>query len=74
LNIAAQLKAATDGLGFLATFEGYAREAIAQGTLRAVLDDWCAWFPGPFLYYPSRRHNPSNLNAFVDFVKEWRAA
>jgi DNA-binding transcriptional LysR family regulator len=74
LNIATQLNAAIDGLGFLQTFEGYACEAIAQGSLRAVLYDWCAPFPGPFLYYPSRRQNPSSLNAFVAFVKSWRAA
>jgi hypothetical protein len=29
-------------------------------------------FPGPFLYYPSRRQNPSCLTAFVAFIKEWR--
>ncbi len=73
-NTALQLQAARDGLGFLATFEGYAREAIASGQLRTVLDEWCPSFPGPFLYYPSRRQNPSSLDAFVAFVKEWRAS
>jgi DNA-binding transcriptional LysR family regulator len=72
LNIAAQIRAAIDGLGFFATFEGYAREAIASGQLCTVLDEWCPEFPGPFLYYPSRRQNPSSLSAFVAFVKELR--
>ena len=44
----------------------------ASGELRTVLDEWCVSFPGPFLYYPSRRQNPSSLDAFVAFVKEWR--
>lgn len=73
LNVATQIRAAIDGLGFFATFEGHVREAVAAGQLQCVLEDWCAPFPGPFLYYPSRRQNPAALNAFVAFVKEWRA-
>jgi DNA-binding transcriptional LysR family regulator len=66
------LKAAIDGLGFLMTFEGYARAAIAEGTLISVLEAWCPRFPGPFLYYPSRRQIPPALSAFITFVKKWR--
>jgi DNA-binding transcriptional LysR family regulator len=65
-------RAARDGFGFWLTFEGYAREAIASGELVSVLDDWCAPFPGPFLYYPSRRQPPPALAAFIAFVGEWR--
>jgi DNA-binding transcriptional LysR family regulator len=65
-------RAARDGLGFWMTFEGYARELITSGELVSVLDDWCAPFPGPFLYYPSRRQPPPALAAFVAFVGEWR--
>jgi DNA-binding transcriptional LysR family regulator len=66
------LRAALDGVGLWATFEGYVREAVASGKLVSVLDDWCAPFPGPFLYYPSRRQLPPALGAFVAFVAEWR--
>jgi DNA-binding transcriptional LysR family regulator len=66
------LRAAIDGAGFLATFEGYARPALDKGQLIAVLDDWCPSFPGPFLYYPSRRQVPAPLAAFVAFVSAWR--
>jgi len=65
-------RAARDGLGFWLTFEGYVREAIVSGALVSVLDDWCAPFPGPFLYYPSRRQPPPALAAFIAFVGEWR--
>jgi len=66
------LRAVHDGLGFWLTFEGYVREAVKAGELVSVLDDWCAPFPGPFLYYPSRRQPPPALGAFVTFVAEWR--
>ena len=65
-------RAACDGIGFWVTFEGYAREAIKSGALVSVLDDWCEPFPGPFLYYPSRRQPPPALAAFVAFVAQWR--
>jgi len=65
-------RAAHDGFGFWQTFEGYVRAAIKSGALVSVLDDWCAPFPGPFLYYPSRRQPPPALAAFVAFVGDWR--
>ncbi|AWJ91121.1 LysR family transcriptional regulator (plasmid) [Azospirillum baldaniorum] len=67
-----QLRAALDGLGFLMTFDEYVREHIAAGRLVAVLEDWSQSFPGPFLYYPSRRQPPASLRAFLDFLKDWR--
>jgi DNA-binding transcriptional LysR family regulator len=66
------LKAVYDGAGYWLTFEGYVREGIKSGALVSVLDDWCEPFPGPFLYYPSRRQPPPALAAFVAFVAEWR--
>ncbi len=66
------LHAALDGAGFLPTFEGFARPYVEAGRLIGVLDDWCPSFPGPFLYYPSRRQLPAPLAAFVAFVREWR--
>jgi DNA-binding transcriptional LysR family regulator len=65
-------RAARDGFGFWLTFEGYVRDAIKSGALVSVLDDWCTPFPGPFLYYPSRRQTPPALAAFVAFIGEWR--
>ncbi len=57
---------------FLADVRGYVREDIRSGALVSVLDDWCTPFPGPFLYYPSRRQTPPALGAFIAFVAEWR--
>jgi DNA-binding transcriptional LysR family regulator len=67
-----QLRAAIDGLGFMATFEGLTADAVRAGLLESVLDDWFPSFPGPFLYYPSRRQAPPALAAFIHFATEWR--
>lgn len=62
--------AALDGLGFFATFEAWARDDIAAGRLVSLFEDWLPPFDGPFLYYPSRRHPPPALAAFVTFVRD----
>ena len=66
---AVQLRAAEAGLGLAMLFEEHCSGAIAAGRLDAVLNDWCAPFPGPLLYYPERRLMPPGLRAFVAFIK-----
>jgi DNA-binding transcriptional LysR family regulator len=65
-------RTALDGVGFWTTFEEYILDDVKSGALVRVLEDWCEPFPGPFLYYPSRRQPPPALGAFVTFVGEWR--
>jgi DNA-binding transcriptional LysR family regulator len=65
-------QAALDGVGFHHTFDSAVAADLASGRLVSVLDDWSESFPGPRLYYPSRRHPPSALRAFVDFLQERR--
>jgi DNA-binding transcriptional LysR family regulator len=65
-----ELAAACGGLGIIATFEDFIRPHLASGALVEVLPDWQQPFSGPFLYYPSRRHMPAPLRAFVDFIKQ----
>ena len=66
------MRAALDGAGFLQTFDAAVEPYLKAGQLIEVLSDWSDRFPGPFLYYPSRRHPPSALRAFVDFVQARR--
>ena len=66
------LRAVHDSVGYWLTFEGYVRYGLKSGALVSVLDDWLPPFPGPFLYYPSRRQPPPALAAFVAFVADWR--
>lgn len=67
-----EVKAAIDGIGIIRTFEDFLAPAIAEGKLVPILEDWVSVFPGPFLYYASRRHMPAPLRAFVDFIRQQR--
>lgn len=61
--------AAVRGLGVIHLFEGWLDPHLRSGALEPVLGAWAQDFPGPFLYYPGRRHLPAPLRAFVDFIK-----
>ncbi|MFT4182393.1 MAG: LysR family transcriptional regulator [Rhizobium sp.] len=61
--------AAVAGLGIIRTFREFLAPLMATGELVPILEQWETAFPGPFLYYASRRHMPGPLRAFVDFLK-----
>jgi DNA-binding transcriptional LysR family regulator len=71
-NIDLELASCRAGVGLIATFEDFVAEDLVAGRLQSVLDDWLPPFTGPLLYYPSRRHMPAPLRAFVDFIKAER--
>ncbi|WP_331695496.1 LysR family transcriptional regulator [Pseudomonas sp. ZY71] len=60
---------ALQGLGLAYVFEDMVSEHLASGRLLQVLADWCPYYPGLHLYYPSRRHVPAALKAFIEFVR-----
>lgn len=64
-----EVGSAIGGVGIIYTFEEYLRPLFDQGVLLPVLEDWWQAFDGPYLYYNDRRHVPSPLRAFVDFLK-----
>lgn len=61
---------ALQGLGLAYVFDDMVSEHLASGRLIQVLADWCPYYPGLHLYYPSRRHVPAPLKAFIDFARE----
>ena len=64
------VQAAIDGLGIILLFEDWLCPHFESGALVPVLEPWWQSFSGPFLYYSGRRHLPSPLRAFVDFIRE----
>jgi len=63
------VRAAVDGVGVVWTLEHYAAPFLSAGKLVRVLEDWCAPFPGYFLYYPSRRQQPAALSALIETLR-----
>lgn len=63
---------ALQGVGIAYLFEDMVKAQVADGSLIQVLGDWCPYYPGLHLYYPSRRHVPATLKAFIEFVRAER--
>ncbi|MCA1438737.1 LysR family transcriptional regulator [Ensifer sp. IC4062] len=63
------IKATLGGAGLAYLFETRVTEYIAAGRLERVLEDWCAPYAGPYLYYPSRRQMRPALRVFIDFFR-----
>jgi DNA-binding transcriptional LysR family regulator len=64
-----RLSSALDGLGLAYMPEDHALPYMAEGRLIRVLEDWCPYFSGYHLYYPSRRHTSPALALLVDVLR-----
>lgn len=62
----------TAGIGITLAYEAHVRDALARGDLVAVLEEFCAPFPGYYLYYPQHRHASRILRALIDHLRVWR--
>ncbi len=62
--------AARAGLGIGYFFETEIASDLASGSLVRLLEGWTPPYPGCSLYYPSRRHPPPPLRAFIDHLRE----
>lgn len=65
------LNATLAGLGLAFTLEEVVLKHVEEGRLIRVLDDWCSYFPGYHLYYPSHR-NPSPAFTLVAEALRYR--
>mgnify|MGYP001067110493 CR=1 FL=1 len=64
------LEAAEAGLGLAYLAEFNVAQALADGRLERVLEDWTPSFERLCLYYPGRRHVPAALRALIGLIKE----
>lgn len=69
-NSQLMVEAAGAGMGIAYVPEPYARPALDDGRLVAVLEDWCPPIPGLFIYFPRNRHVPASLRVFIDAIRE----
>ncbi|CAI8696504.1 LysR family transcriptional regulator [Burkholderia cepacia] len=63
------VEAAIDGIGIAFVPDHLAVDALADGRLERVLDDWCPPLPGLCLCYPGHRHVSLGLRALIDMIK-----
>jgi len=68
-SVDVEIAGAIAGVGIVFTFAEAVTEALADGRLVRVLREWQEEFPGPKLYYDSRRPIPAALKELLDFIR-----
>ena len=63
------VEAAILGIGIAFVPDHLVIDALADGRLERVLDDWCPAFPGLCLYYPGHRHVSGGLRALIAAIR-----
>ncbi|MFC2967774.1 LysR family transcriptional regulator [Acidimangrovimonas pyrenivorans] len=63
------MRAAVDGHGLALIPERLAAEHLASGALRSCLEDYCPYFPGFHLYYPSRQRPSSAFGVVLEALR-----
>ncbi|MDX3899319.1 MAG: LysR family transcriptional regulator [Sphingobium sp.] len=68
-DMALMIKLAIAGAGITFGMEESFRRWIERGELTVILEQFCPWFPGFYLYYPNRRNAAPKLRALIDHVR-----
>lgn len=71
-DMALMIRMAVAGAGITFGIEDTFRSWIDRGELVSLLEDYSPYFPGFYLYYPSRRNLAPKLRALIDHVKTSR--
>lgn len=64
-----RIDAALNGLGLAYVPEDAILDALAEGRLVRVLEDWCPVFTGYHLYYPSRRQHTTAFALLIEALR-----
>ena len=73
-NSRLMVEAAVAGLGIAFVPQPFVQEALANGDLQMLLDDWSPPIQGLCLYYAGHRNVPEQLKSFIAIVREQQAA
>ncbi|WP_421917121.1 LysR family transcriptional regulator [Mesorhizobium sp.] len=71
-DMALMIKLAIAGAGIAFGMEESFRAPLERGELVPVLEDFCPYFAGFYLYYPSRRNIAPKLRALIHHVQRFR--
>ncbi|MFH5923863.1 LysR family transcriptional regulator [Roseomonas xinghualingensis] len=72
-DMALMIKLAAAGAGITFGMEDSFRSSIQRGELIAILEEYCPYFSGFYLYYPSRRNLAPKLRALIEHVQRWKS-
>ena len=73
-DMAIMIRLALAGVGLTFGLQDSFRPYLERGDLVAVLEGYCAPFPGFQLFYPGRRSAPPKLRLLIDHIQRWRRA
>ncbi|WP_029009685.1 LysR family transcriptional regulator [Azospirillum halopraeferens] len=73
-DMALMIKLAIAGAGITFGMEESFRPAIARGDLVPILEEFCPFFAGFYLYYPGRRNLAPKLRALIEHLQQHRAS
>ena len=65
----AMIDAGLEGYGIAYVPENLVESLVAAGELVQVLEDWTPFFPGYYLYYPSRRQNSPAFKVVLEALR-----
>jgi DNA-binding transcriptional LysR family regulator len=68
-NVSMIARAAVAGFGLAFVMEDQIRSQLADGRLVRVLQDWCPWFSGYHLYYPSRHQHSAAFSLLLEALR-----
>ncbi|WP_196209148.1 LysR family transcriptional regulator [Citrobacter sp. Res13-Sevr-PEB04-36] len=71
-TLPARITAAIAGMGLALVPEDTVEQAVADGALEKVLEDWCAPFVGYYLYYPSRKQHTAAFAQLIEALRYTR--
>lgn len=69
-DMSLMVRLAVAGAGISFGMEDTFREPLARGELVPVLEEFCPWFAGFYLYYPSRKNMAPKLRALIDHLRQ----
>lgn len=71
-DMALMIKLATAGAGITFGMEESFRSWIERRELVPILEEYCPYFAGFYLYYPTRRNIAPKLRALIDYLHQQR--
>lgn len=64
-----RIDAAVNGLGLAFVPDDTVKQQLANGQLIRVLEEWCPFFPGYYLYYPSRKQHTTAFALLIEALR-----